>query len=132
MSGEPYAELPDSNDDPYLFCQFINIIKQFQENNGGLGLFADNSPFNYQINFLIEKLFPNANFRVAGKHPGTKTIFGDDSGNLIKEATFNRKIQMVDNYARNIISHSLNSIYEGKTISYFVEKPKDDDLLYYG
>ena len=39
---------------------------------------------------------------------------------------------MVDNYARNIISHSLNSIYEGKTISYFVEKPKDDDLLYYG
>jgi hypothetical protein len=39
---------------------------------------------------------------------------------------------MVDNYARNIISHSLNSIYEGKAISYFVEKPKDDDLLYYG
>ena len=39
---------------------------------------------------------------------------------------------MVDNYARNIISHSLNSIYEGKTISYFVETPKDDDLLYYG
>ena len=39
---------------------------------------------------------------------------------------------MVDNYARNIISHSLNSIYEGKIIYYFVEKPKDDDLLYYG
>jgi hypothetical protein len=39
---------------------------------------------------------------------------------------------MVDNYSRNIISHSLNSIYEGKTISYFVEKPNDDDLLYYG
>ena len=39
---------------------------------------------------------------------------------------------MLDNYARNIISHSLNYIYEGKTISYFVEKPKDDDLLYYG
>ena len=81
MSGEPYTELPDSNDDPYLFGQFINTIKQFQENNGGLGLFADNSLFNYQINVLIEKLFPNANFRVAGNHPGTKTIFGDDSGN---------------------------------------------------
>ena len=50
MSGEPYAELPDSNDDPYLFGQFINVIKQFWENGGGLGLFADNAPFNYQIN----------------------------------------------------------------------------------
>ena len=131
MSGEPYAELPDSNDDPYLFGQFINEIKQFWENGGGFGLFADNAPFNYQINVLIEKLFRNSNFRVAVIIL-TQTFFGDDSGNLIKEATFNRKIQMVDNYARNIISHSLNSIYEGKTISYFVEKPKDDDLLYYG
>ena len=132
MSGEPYAELPNPNDNPYLFGQFINVIKQFWENGGGLGLFADNAPFNYQINVLIEKLFPNANFRVAGNHPGTQTMYGDDSGTLSNKATFNRKIQMVDNYSRNIISHSLNSIYEGKTISYFVEKPNDDDLLYYG
>ena len=39
---------------------------------------------------------------------------------------------MIDKYARNIISHSLNTIYEGKTISYFVEKLNDNDLLYYG
>lgn len=39
---------------------------------------------------------------------------------------------MVDTYSRTLVSHSLNSIYEGKTISYFVEKPNDDDLLYYG
>ena len=97
-----------------------------------LGLFADNAPFNYQINVLIEKLFPNANFRVAGNHTGTKTINGDYSEKLVNNATFNRKIEMIDNYARNIISHSLNSIYEGKTISYFVEKPNNDDLLYYG
>ena len=132
MSGEPYAELPNSNDDPYLFGQFINVIKQFWENGGGLGLFADNAPFNYQINALIEKLFPNSNFRVAGNHPGQQTIYGDDSGKLVNNATFNRQIQMIDNYKRTIISHSLNSIYEGKTISYFVEKPNDDDLLYYG
>ena len=99
---------------------------------GGLGLFADNAPFNYQINVLIEKLFPNSNFRVAGNHLGTKTIYKDDSGNLENKATFNRKMQMIDNYTRNKVSHSLNSIYEGKTISYFVEKPNDDDLLYYG
>ena len=39
---------------------------------------------------------------------------------------------MIDNYAKNSISHSLYSIYEGKTVSYFVEKPNDDDLLYLG
>ncbi len=131
MSGEAYAELPNSDDDPYLFGQFINVIKQFWENGGGLALFADNAPFNYQINILIEKLFPNADFRVAGNHPGAQTIIGDDTGNLNNNGTFNRKIQMVDNFARNIISHSLNTIYEGKTISYFVEKPDDDNLLYY-
>jgi hypothetical protein len=132
MSGEPYAELPNSNDDPYLFGQFIKVIEKFWKNGGALGLFADNAPFNYQINILIEKLFPNSNFRIAGNHPGTQTIIGDNSGQLVNNGTFNRKIEMVDNYARNIISHSLNTIYEGKTISYFVEKPNDSDLLYYG
>lgn len=39
---------------------------------------------------------------------------------------------MIDNFLRTHISHHLNSIFEGKTISYFVEKPNDDDLLYYG
>ena len=77
-------------------------------------LFEDNAPFNYQINVLIEKLFPNSNFRVAGNHPGTQTIYVDEAGNLVNNATFNRKIQMMDNYARNIISHRLTTIYEGK------------------
>ena len=65
-------------------------------------------------------------------HPGMKTIFGDDTGILKEPSTFNRKIQMIDNYARNIISHSLNTIYEGKTVAYCVEKPFNDDLLYSG
>ena len=39
---------------------------------------------------------------------------------------------MIDNYQRNSISHSLYTIYEGKTISYFVEKPNDENLLYFG
>ena len=53
---------------------------------------------------------------------------GDDSGKLENKSTFNRK-KMNE---RPNISHSLSSIYEGKTVSYFVEKPEDDDLLYYG
>jgi hypothetical protein len=85
-----------------------------------------------QTNLLIEEFFPDSNFRDAGNHPGEKFIQGDDSGKLEKKSTFNRKIQMIDNYAKNSISHSLYSIYEGKTVSYFVEKPNDDDLLYLG
>ena len=133
MSGEPYPELPNPNDNPYLFGQFIRVIEQFWKNGGGLGLFAENAPFNYQINILIEKLFPQVNFRVAGNHPGQKIINGDNSGELKNNGTFNRKIEMIDDkYERNSISKHLYSFYEGKTISYFVEKPKDDDLLYYG
>lgn len=59
-------------------------------------------------------------------------IKGDDSGKLENKSTFNRKIQMNDKYQRTNISHSLYSIYEGFTVSYFVEKPNDDDLLYHG
>jgi len=61
------------------------VIKQFWENGGALGLFTDNASFNYQINILIEELFPNVNFRVAWNHPGMQTIFGDNSGKLIKK-----------------------------------------------
>ena len=132
ISGAPYPELPNPNDDPYLLGQFIKVIEQFWKNGGSLGLFADNAPFNYQINIIIEKLFPDSKFRVAGNHLGRKKIFGDKSGQLSKKATFNQQIQTIDKYSRIKISHSLIYIYEGKTISYFVEKPEDDDLLYYG
>lgn len=99
MSGESFPELPDPNDNPYLFGQFVKVIVQFWKNGGGLGLFADNAPFNYQINVLIEKLFPYSNFRVAGNHPGQQTIIADENGILTDKETFNRKIQMIDNYA---------------------------------
>ena len=59
MSGEPYAELPNNSDDPYLFGQFVKVIKEFWNNGGALGIFAENAPFNFQTNILIEELFPN-------------------------------------------------------------------------
>ena len=133
MSGEPYPELPNSNDDPYLFGQFIKVIKKFWENGGGLGLFADNAPFNYQINALIEELFPDSKFRIAGNHLGGKILYEDKTGHLNNNSTFNnKKISLFDRYNRAPISFNLNSIYEGTTISYFVEKPNDEDLLYFG
>ena len=132
MSGEPYPELPNSKDDPYLFGQFIKVIKQFWENGGGLGLFADNAPFNYQINVLIEELFPDSKFRIGGNHLGGKILHKDESGLLNNNSTFNKKRFLHGRFDRLNISHNLNSIYEGTTISYFVEKPNDDNLLYFG
>ena len=64
MSGRHYDELPDPNDDPYLLGQFIKVINQFWKNGGGIALFADNAPFNYQTNILIETFFPESKFRV--------------------------------------------------------------------
>ena len=74
-----------------------------------------------QTNLLIEAFFPDSNFKVVGNHPGEKFIQGDDSGKLEKKSTFNRKIQIINNYAKNSIYHSLYSIYEGKTVSYLVK-----------
>ena len=34
MNGEPFPELPNPNDDPYLFGQFIKVIEQFWKNGG--------------------------------------------------------------------------------------------------
>ena len=132
MSRRPYDELPNPDDDPYLLGQFIKVVNQFWKNGGGIGLFADNAPFNYQTNLLIETFFPESKFRVSGNHPGEKIIKGDNSGELEKKSTFNRKIQRSGNYKRINISCNLYSIYEGKTVSYFVEKPDDDDILYHG
>ena len=88
MSGEPYAELPNPDDNPYLFGQFINVIEKFWKNGGGLGLFADNAPFNYQINILIQKLFPNSNFRVAGNHPEGSSVVCTCGQNPCKRCWF--------------------------------------------
>lgn len=74
----------------------------------------------------------NSQILILENHTGTQTIYGDDTGSLANNSTFNIKIQMIDNYARNITSHCFNSIYEWKIISYFVEKPNDGNLCYYG
>ena len=40
LSGAPYAELPNPDDDPYLLGQFFKVIKRFWLNGGSLGIFA--------------------------------------------------------------------------------------------
>jgi hypothetical protein len=136
ISGEPYEELPNKSDNPHLIGEFIKVVIQFWKNGGGLCLFADNAPFNYQINLFLEilevELKHKSKFRIGGNHPGKKTLNGDDKGDLTSSGTFNRKIQLIDDFSRVPISHSLYKIYEGNTVSYIIEKPSDENKLYYG
>ena len=136
LSGEPYAELPrneQNQSNPHLLGEFIKVIIQFWKNGGGLGLFSDNAPFTFQTNLILEKLFEGSiQFRVGGFHEGKKILKGVDSGILEKNGTFNRKVHVIDTYQRPLITHSLYEMYEGNTVSYIIENPKDDNILYFG
>mgnify|MGYP002622861730 CR=1 FL=1 len=139
LSGEPYAELPRNNNNnsnnpkPHLLGEFIKVIIQFWKNGGGLGLFSDNAPFTFQTNLILEQLFNGSiQFRVGGFHEGKKILRGVESGILEEKGTFNRKVQVIDTYQRPLITHSLYEMYEGNTVSYIVENPNNDDILYFG
>ena len=136
ISSEPYEKWPNKSDNPHLIGEFINVIIQFWKNGGGLCLFANNAPFNYQINLFLEilevELKHKIKFRIGGNHPGKTTLNGDDKGDLTLSGTFNRKIQLIDDFSRVPISHSLYKIYEGNAVSYIIEKPSDENKLYFG
>ena len=136
ISSEPYEKLPNKSDNPHLIGEFINVIIQFWKNGGGLCLFANNAPFNYQINLFLEilevELKHKIKFRIGGNHPGKTTLNGDDKGDLTLSGTFNRKIQLIDDFSRVPISNSLYKIYEGNAVSYIIEKPSDENKLYFG
>ena len=115
------------------FGEFIKVIIKLWENGGGLGLFSDNAPFTFQTNLILEKIFGGTiNFRVGGFHEGKKILKGVESGILEEKGTFNRKVQFIDQYQRPLITHSLYEMYEGNTVSYVIENPNDDNILYFG
>ena len=142
FSGEPYPDLPrymdydlEKNNKANLVGEFVKVIIQFWKNGGGLGLFSDNAPFTFQTNLILEKLFEGdfIHFRVGGFHEGKKILKGVDSGILKEKGTFNRKVNIISNqYERPVITHCLYEMYEGNTVSYIVENPKDDKILYFG
>ena len=135
ISGEPYEKLPNKSDNPHLIGEFINVIKQFWKNGDGLCLFANNAPFNYQINLFLEilevELKHKIKFRIGENHPGKTTLNGDDKGDLTLSGIFIWKIQLIDDFSRVPISHSLYKIYEGNAVSYIIEKPSDENKLYF-
>ena len=71
--------------------------------------------------------FPNGkkiNFTIGDEHKGGKILKADDSGKLIKNQTFNKKIQEVNNVERKSLANNLEQIFEGLTVAFV----KGDDL----
>ena len=103
--------------DSSLHDKFINVLIKFWKRGGSLILTSDNEPFLIELNFFLEKAefptddgksFKKVTWRVNGNHYGTKTLEDDDSGQLNKNQTFNRKINDMLKYERGKISHISN------------------------
>ena len=132
ISGQEVADIPTNNGDiyaPYYVEQFVDCGIQFWRNGGSLVLLGENDPYNFQVNLFLKKIvFPNGKkikFKIGGNHPGRKILKADNSGQLIKPMTFNKKIQEVCNVERKSLANNLEQIFEGATIAYV--KGKDID-----
>ncbi len=129
INGPQESRLPNKKDNPNFISQFIDVLILFWNNGGSIVFLADGQPLTYQTNlFLKRAVFENgkkANFQIGGEHLGGKNIKGDKTGELKNNGLFNKKNTIIKNYERPSIGHSLNTFFEGITISYI---PKETDI----
>jgi hypothetical protein len=91
-------------------------------NGGAVVLLSENEPFTYQTNLFLEKIeFPGENkkakFKIGGNYIGGGIMKGIEVGEL-KPGTFNKKINVIEQYERPTIGHNLSEINEGITVAY--------------
>ncbi|KAA6374901.1 MAG: hypothetical protein EZS28_029573, partial [Streblomastix strix] len=57
FSSEGYGELPEEakDKDPNKIVPFLEAVADFWQGGGGLFLFCDNHPYNFEANYLLEK-----------------------------------------------------------------------------
>ena len=89
---------------------------------------AENDPFNFQVNMILEKLtFKNGqklNFTIGGNHNKYgkddihKILVSDSEKGKFVAGTFNSKIQKSYNSERGSLAHNLNEIFEGYSVSF--------------
>ena len=123
MNGPSYAILPNNNiEGAYYLGQFLEVLNLFWMNGGAVVLLAENEPFTYQTNLFLEKIeFPGeykkAKFKIGGNYEGGGIMKGIEVGEL-KPGTFNKKINVIEQYQRPTIGHKLSEINEGLTVAY--------------
>ena len=133
MNGPNYAILPGQKnevEEARYILQFLEALKIFWENGGGVLLFNENEPFFFQTNLFLNILeFPGdehkkVNFKLYGNHKGGQEMIANNEGDLSQKGTFTRKRSVIDSYQRSIIGHGLTSINEGITLSYIDYEPE--------
>ena len=104
----------------------MKVINKYNENGGSLVFLTESDPLFYQANLFLRDLYlydKNGNnvkvdLQLEGEHKGDKILKGDKSGELKTPGLFNKSGQSFKNLKRSILSHNLNSYYEGYTIDY--------------
>lgn len=125
MNGPNFSVLPGQKyevEEARYILQFIEVLKIFWENGGGVLLFNENEPFFFQTHLFLEKIeFPGGyktKIKFYGNHQGGKQMSANDEGDLSSPGTFTKKRSKIDFYQRSVIGHGLKSIDEGITLSY--------------
>ena len=126
MNGPNFKVLPGQKnevEESRYVLQFLEALKMFWENGGGVLLFNENKPFFFQTNLFLSMIeFPGkynkVRFKIDGEHKGGNQMNGNNEGDLSEKGTFTRKRAVIDSFQRSIIGHGLMLIDEGTTLSY--------------
>jgi len=92
---------------------FLNTVTEFHAGGGGLFIWAENEPFTYHANLILNKLF---NVKVSGSTPGTKTLTLGDA-------------KTAGHFGGHLVTTGLQHLYEGDSISYFADSKNFPDKL---
>jgi len=104
-SGSPTHNSSQMKDVPKLVGEFV----KFHNTGKGIFVWADNEPFFYEANLLLEKILP------------TITLIGNTPGDKIlqpQSVTATSELPKQGHFARHLITTGLVSLYEGVTICY--------------
>jgi WWE domain/EF-hand domain pair len=94
-------------DDESLRAEFADVVRTFNEEGGGVLVWADNAPYFVHANVALEALYAGTDARLTGNTPAQKTL---SVGNGTQAGTLARN---------HLVTTGLVFLYEGHTICYF-------------
>jgi hypothetical protein len=132
FSSEGYGNLPMEaiDKDTNKIIPFLQAVTDFWEAGGGLFLFCDNHPYNFEVNYLLSNYLSFtdndrsrfSDVRLGKNYPGKQQIQVANS-NFLSQGTFSPIVnlsQIGSSNHRISLRPGLIRFYEGNTISYAV------------
>ncbi|KAA6370049.1 MAG: hypothetical protein EZS28_034424, partial [Streblomastix strix] len=139
FSSEGYGKLPEEaiDKDPNKIVPFLQAVTDFWKGGGGLFLFCDNTPYNFEANYLLKNHFifshgeknGASNVRLSGFYKGKHQIQVSQNEDAAKKS-FSPVLQLNSPgqaKQRLTLRPGLIQFSEGNTISYAVDD-KDKPL----